>query len=434
MSAPSSGAAGAVDPAKGVVAQTDMGWKGEGPWTYRLLHEPHLTNEFDRQTAPAAHPLGGGAGRQAYSVTTQPCPDPEQRSQDRHVVASWALPGGSWTFAGVFDGHAGHDTVDYTLKSLPSSTRDALSSILSATLSPSSDAISAVLSECITRLDQSLTASLLSIFPGGEQAIKNMTDDEIKGVINDQDRGGKNAAIVARCMRGTTALVALIDPQGENLWVASLGDCVAVLGASDKVQARTSGMLVSSTHNGRVSSEADRVRSEHPGEDEAVLRHRVLGAIAVTRALGDHLFKLPAIYTTRVFVNAAARFRISTPLADIIPRIKTPPYVSATPDVRHVALKGGLSSSSAGSVSGEQRRFLIMCSDGLVDLFDGVVNPDRWARVVGGALSSANANNAASSLLRHAFGGDDDALVSCKLTVEMCERWMDDTTIVVVPL
>ncbi|KAH8119559.1 hypothetical protein DFH11DRAFT_1723061 [Phellopilus nigrolimitatus] len=95
-----------------------MGWKGEGPWTYRLLHEPHLTDEFDRQMAPAAHPLGSGgtAERQAYSATTRPCPDPEQREQDRHVVASRALD-----FRGHFDGHAGHDTVDYTLVTLPSS-------------------------------------------------------------------------------------------------------------------------------------------------------------------------------------------------------------------------------------------------------------------------------------------------------------------------
>ncbi|KAH8115535.1 hypothetical protein DFH11DRAFT_1742601 [Phellopilus nigrolimitatus] len=69
MSIPSGGAADAVDPAKGAVAH--IGWKGEGPWTYRLLHEPHLANEFDRQTAPAPHPIGSGgciAQLDAYRV------------------------------------------------------------------------------------------------------------------------------------------------------------------------------------------------------------------------------------------------------------------------------------------------------------------------------------------------------------------------------
>lgn len=41
--------------------------------------------------------------------------------------------------------------------------------------------------------------------------------------------------------------------------------------------------VVSTTHNGQIQAEADRIRREHPGEDEAILRHRVLGALAVTR-------------------------------------------------------------------------------------------------------------------------------------------------------
>ena len=65
---------------------------------------------------------------------------------------------------------------------------------------------------------------LLDLFPGGEASIDKMSDEEIKAIIND---GGRNAAIVSRCMRGTTLLIALIDPHYENLWVASLGDCVA---------------------------------------------------------------------------------------------------------------------------------------------------------------------------------------------------------------
>ncbi|KAI5120304.1 hypothetical protein M0805_005808 [Coniferiporia weirii] len=419
-----------VDPAKGIVSQTDMGWEGEGPWTYRLLQEPHLSSEFNRQSSPREHVLGSA---KAYSVTIQPCPDPEQRSQDRYVVEGWEMPGGIWSFLGVFDGHGGHDTADYTLEKLPSLIRKAVAAVLTATPSPPADVISSTLSNCITRFDQSLTDSLLSIFPGGEESIKKMSDDEIKSIINDQANGGNNANIVARCMRGTTALVALVDPLRENLWVASLGDCVATLGAMDTPQAPAHGKIVSSTHNGQIPSEAERVRREHPDESEAILRHRVLGSIAVTRALGDHLFKLPVIYTERVFMNAAAGFKISSPLKDILPRIKTTPYVSATPDVNHILLKEAFPTSRANASRDEQRRFLIMCSDGLVDLSDHTTEPERWARVVGGALSS-NSSNAASALLRYAFGGDDAVSVSRLLTVEMCDRWIDDTTIIVLPL
>lgn len=43
--------------------------------------------------------------------------------------------------------------------------------------------------------------------------------------------------------------------------------------------------LLSSNHNGADPAEAERIRSEHPGESESVLRDRVLGAIAVTRGM-----------------------------------------------------------------------------------------------------------------------------------------------------
>lgn len=88
------------DLAKGTIAQTDMGWPDIGTWTYRLLQEPYLSKELERQAN--AHTYNSPEG--ATSVTIQPCPNPEQRSQDRFLVANWSLPGGVWSFAAVFDG------------------------------------------------------------------------------------------------------------------------------------------------------------------------------------------------------------------------------------------------------------------------------------------------------------------------------------------
>lgn len=42
-------------------------------------------------------------------------------------------------------------------------------------------------------------------------------------------------------------------------------------------------LVLSGNHNGADPAEAERIRREHPGEDECVLDDRVLGAIAVTR-------------------------------------------------------------------------------------------------------------------------------------------------------
>lgn len=124
-------------------------------------------------------------------------------------------------------GHGGHDTADYTVANLPSLIRSSLYNILEADPSPSPNTIADLLSKTISSFDAALTTDFLALFPGGEEALNRMSDDEIKSIINDQDRGGRNAAIVTRCMRGTTALVTLVDPGKENAWVASLGDCVA---------------------------------------------------------------------------------------------------------------------------------------------------------------------------------------------------------------
>lgn len=88
-------------------------------------------------------------------------------------------------------------------------------------------------------------------------------------------------------------------------------------------------------------------------------------------------------------------------------------------------------------------RFLMMCSDGLVDLYmydedkkdlntlEEIV--DAIVPVVGNGVTNGGGaeGNAALHLLRDAFGGDDEDKVSRNLTVEMAEKWMDDVTVLV---
>lgn len=55
----------------------------------------------------------------------------------------------------------------------------------------------------------------------------------------------------------------------------------------------------------------------------------------------------------------------------------------------------------------------------------------RWIQIAGQALDLDRSSNGALSLLRDVLGGDDTQMVSRNLTVEMDERWMDDTTILI---
>ena len=158
-----------------------------------------------------------------------------------------------------------------------------------------------------------------------------------------------------------------------------------------------------------------------------------------------------------------------------VDRIITPPYLSNRPEVRHIRLRKpnrrgqathtGLSS---GGGSTEVDVALILCSDGLVDLYeDQDVEEDdyirQWATRVGEAIGyspttlhpsprwtvgsrqhgrsqslpggeshrNGSRTNLAVHLLRDAIGGNDIQRASANLTVEMDERWMDDTTILV---
>jgi pyruvate dehydrogenase phosphatase len=84
-----------------------------------------------------------------------------------------------------------------------------------------------ILTVAITSFDAAIAGDVLDLFGGALEALEARTDDEIRRVINDFDGSGENYKKARLCMYGTTALVALVDPAHENLWVAGLGDCEA---------------------------------------------------------------------------------------------------------------------------------------------------------------------------------------------------------------
>lgn len=209
-----------------------------------------------------------------------------------------------------------------------------------------------------------------------------------------------------------------------------------------------SAAFVTVPHNGDNPSEVLRIRNQHPGELECMQGNRIVGFLDPTRceqfmlhrgnrgtrtqfwrawpALGDTWLKLPPIFSQRVLLDFRREWNVQRP-ETYVARVKSPPYVSNVPDVHHYPLpKGAL---------GQQRDlFLISCSDGLADLYDGQSRPDmfrRWVTVVGRSIENRTRGNLALSLLRDGLGGADIRIVSQKLTVEMEEKWMDDVTIIV---
>jgi len=430
------------------------------------------------------------------SVSFQPCKLKKAANQDRYTSADWVFgeeEKGLWRFAAVFDGHGGSELAEYVVNTLPDMIRKALEEILLSDQGSEErdgivERISNMLKETIIRLDTQVRDDFLGIFldPSSEDAtesqevtgdadpnadpkikaalekVEAMSVEEIKQLINDHDpeaetettsegltseenshgekgkKKEKNHTLVTRIMRGTTALITLVDPQRENLWVANLGDCQATLVSSSQTDPEGketfTGDLVTQNHNIDNPAESKRVAGEHPDEEGVVVHNhltgsRVLGAIMVSRALGDFLFKLPSLFTRKVILNASPGLKVSVPVESYLDRIKTPPYVSNVAEIHHRKL------STSGKEAGKQEKYIVLSSDGLSDLYRSKSDEEtrrQWAEVVGNA--GVGKKNKALELLKAAIGGPNEDRMSMYLKLEREGRWMDDTTIVVMAL
>lgn len=199
-------------------------------------------------------------------------------------------------FFNLIVGHAGHETADYVASSLPNIIQNALAKVIVHNHTPDASTISDILTTTISSFDEDIGRALLTLFPDPE-ALAKLSDEDIRETIND---GGPNSTTILRCIRGSTVLISLVNPSRTYLWTASLGDCAAgmmkccmdelrminllstVLGTQEP-SGEWSAKVLSFSHNGDETAEANKMREQHPGEPQCIKDNRVLGAIAVTR-------------------------------------------------------------------------------------------------------------------------------------------------------
>ncbi|KAG1785736.1 phosphatase 2C-like domain-containing protein [Suillus plorans] len=320
-------------------------------------------------------------------------------NEARYLIMDLSLPNGVWNLNCVFDGHGGHETADYLVAELPS--------LLMAGLLPTVtnlEGVSDVLTRAIFDVDEAIKRDFLKIFPEEVDEIATMSDITVKARVNDQFSGGLNHQKALRCLRGSTILLTLVDPTKKHLWVLNLGDGLVALGSKRDASSQWNASILSDNYNGNNPAEADRIKQQHPGEPEFIFDDRVLGNLAVTRAVGDQSFKLPRIYTEKIFLNVEPGFRVPAAIESFIRRNLSPPYVSNIASVRYLDLH-------------EQSNcdcFILMCSDGLVDLY--MDDPDhvesltslvqKWVGIVGDVVKD-DVQEAMLRLLRHALGAED---------------------------
>ncbi|KAF5386116.1 hypothetical protein D9615_002436 [Tricholomella constricta] len=394
---------------------TDMGYPGQGPWTYRILQDPSLTEELCRRSGARTYLFGVDV------VSLQPCPSHISQSQDRYVVEEWDLPDGKWIFNGVFDGHLNRHTVDFVVQMLPSDIKQALHAAIpsSAFICPSQ--VSHILHSAVRKIDNTITSHFLDLFPRDSTALDQLNDSDIQLAFKRDGRYNHNYDVAVRSLGGTTLVLSLTDSRG-NLWVVNLGDCRAVLGL--RQHGIWSGKQITSVHDPHNPGELSRVSLEHPDEVDAIKDGRVIGFLEPTRAIGDTWLKVPAIYASRVYSNLKQPWISSKKFKEYAKRILTPPYISNIPDIHHYVL--------------DQPYFVLLASDGVLSTeryadMEAEEIVEHWVNITGRALDSRSSkiSNPALCLLRDMIGGDDTHMASRNLTVEMEERWMDDTTILI---
>ncbi|KAL4065190.1 phosphatase 2C-like domain-containing protein [Scleroderma citrinum] len=397
---------------------------GSWPRPFTPLDMPQAWNKLSQVSGPES--LGystGGVQWRADALNFQPfC---SAKSQDRYAMQRLNIRGRIWTLTAVFDGHLGDATVHHAAYHMPIIVREFLEEmdLKHGGRAVPPPLIADMFSIAIRSFDDAIANDVLELFPGGLEVAMRMPDEHIQSILNDQLWGGKNFEKARLCMYGTTALVALVDPDHKNLWLANLGDCQGVM-VSETASQEWSYEVLTKVHNGENEHEVERVRREHPGEPECVVDGRVLGAIAPFRCIGDTPFKQPPEFTRRILYNLFPGNTDTSPWEEFLVRNITPPYISATPEVIHFPLD-----PSEGSL----RKYLILCSDGFTDICGqqqrNVV--ERWLRSMDSSSGSTlGSENMALQLLWHGLGGDSVS-VSKVLTLDLEVPWLDDITIVV---
>ncbi|XP_065676320.1 pyruvate dehydrogenase [acetyl-transferring]-phosphatase 2, mitochondrial [Hydra vulgaris] len=273
-----------------------------------------------------------------------------------------------------------------------------------------------------------------------EESIKNAFVKLDRDIINELQNLSKLNKLDARgiktALSGCCALSAYIVK--DEVFIANVGDCRAVLGKHlnnewSSVQLTTDHTAVSN------ASEVRRILSKHPAEESrsCIQYGRLLGRLAPLRALGDMQFKLPNEELRDVFKTM--------PKYNPIQASKTPPYLTAEPEMFHYKLE-------------KHDKFIVLASDGLWDMLSN----DEVVELVGAYIegrqidllkeracyycvpnyedlvSSDNAfakdENVASFLIRFALGGYDPNNLRSMLSIPHPDvrLFRDDITVMVI--
>ncbi|KAJ3133399.1 hypothetical protein HK100_004427 [Physocladia obscura] len=357
----------------------------------------------------------------------------EDRSRHYHFVLPGNKPAQLFL---VLDGHGGFQCVDIVAEYLgpyiAKEVSDATWTLFGSEVPDRKTAIQKAITRAFERLDNDiLNGAFLEITPTKSESVESQK--------------ANLAARIRQALAGSCALATLVD--GEDVYVAGAGDCRAILGTR-RDDGKFTAIDLSRDHNPENPLERAKILSEHPEQTDAEIFKphavwqedgfiRLLGYIAITRAFGDAQFKLPSDLISKL---PPGSFKTN------VEGSSSPPYMTASPVVTHHKIDLDVSST--------EDLFLIMASDGLT----GSLSSEEAVQVVNGFLQTKQVipestykvfsedplasnrwellkdDNAASLLIRNAYGGKDATKVAETLAVPFPEsrNIRDDITVKVI--
>ncbi|KAI0738079.1 phosphatase 2C-like domain-containing protein [Daedaleopsis nitida] len=348
-------------------------------------------------------------------------------AEDEHQEAVVPVLPGHWSFFGIYDGHNGGDTSKWLANNLIAAVTGALADLYARLVPRPPAAASPVPSPSTHDIAWTL-----------KETFKQLDDDIVHGplpaALAAQARE-QGLTLLAPAWAGSCALLAFYDSHARRLHVALTGDSRAVLGrrrglddgegGGEGEETRYDVYILCTEQNGSNTDEVARVQGEHPGE--TVVQNGRFFGMAVSRAFGDARLKWPRDVQEKL----KRRYRGRAPLADV----KTPPYITAEPEVTSVEVEPGdfLILATDGiweSITSEEAVGLVgLWKEGAKD--GGFGKREPW----GADKRFLRADtNAATHLIRNALGGADKDLTASLLSMRTpkARTYRDDMTAVVV--
>lgn len=257
-------------------------------------------------------------------------------------------PSRDWSTWAIYDGHAGSRTAQVL--------KENLALVVGGHL---------VEDKCMERPYKPNDSHIVQTI---KKAFKFVDDEILKEAadrVNDKQADlAYSISGLSAALSGSCALLALFDPARNVLRIANTGDSRAVLGRWDMDAGKYVAQPMSHDQTGFNESEVERLRQEHPGEESVDPQTGRVHGIMVSRAFGDARWKWPNEFSKLVH----DKFWGPKPRPN--EAIKTPPYLTAEPEVTETRVQAG-----------QHPDFLIMGSDGLWDVMsseDAVTCVQQW--------------------------------------------------------